>query len=68
MEFKRSESIAILQELTAAIDHSPNARLHSELSAFDAAAASGNGPGTLNESNAMLQTCKQLGFGNQAGA
>lgn len=52
-----------LQEMAAAIDRSPNSSLHSELAVFDSATRSGDMSETLSGSNALLQTCRRLGYG-----
>jgi hypothetical protein len=64
MTWKESDlSQSPLQVMTLAIHDSPNAKLHSELAAFEAGAAAGNGPRTLDEANSMVQTCRRLGLG-----
>jgi hypothetical protein len=50
------------QKLIVAVDNAPNAQLRSELAAFQAAAATGGD--FVKHSNAMLRTCRQLGFGD----
>jgi hypothetical protein len=51
------------QDLVEAVHHSPNAKLHSELASFEYDAAhAASGANYLNEANAMLRTCRQLGF------
>jgi hypothetical protein len=52
------------QELVVAVHHSPNAKLHSELAAFEYDAAhAASGANWDSDASAMLRTCKQLGFG-----
>jgi hypothetical protein len=56
------------QELVVAVHDSPNARLHSELAAFQYHAAHpASGANYLSDASAMLRTCKQLGFGGSGG-
>jgi hypothetical protein len=49
------------QKLIVAVDDAPNAQLRSELAAFQAAAATGGD--FVSDSNAMLRTCRRLGYG-----
>jgi nitrous oxide reductase accessory protein NosL len=49
------------EKLIVAVDNAHNAQLRSELAAFQAAAATGGD--IVKFSNAMLRTCRQLGFG-----
>lgn len=52
------------QELVVAVHQSPNAKLHSELAAFEYDAShAASGATYLNEASAMLRTCKQLRLG-----
>jgi hypothetical protein len=51
------------QALVAVVYNSPNVTLHSELAAFESAARSGDVSGVFNDSNALLKTCRKLGFG-----
>jgi hypothetical protein len=52
-----------LAVMADAVHRSPNATLHTELSAFEAAAEAGNVLGTNDAANFMVRTCQKLGFG-----
>jgi hypothetical protein len=55
------------QKLAAAVRGAPSATLHSELAAFETAAASGDVPGVLKASGAMVHSCRQFRLGRPAG-
>lgn len=55
-----------LQEMTAAVHRSANAKLHTEVAAFEAAAKAGNGLRAVDEANALVQTCRRLGLGTKS--
>jgi hypothetical protein len=52
------------RKLVAAVDRSSSSDLHAELAAFNAAAKTENGIRIIDESNAMVMTCRRLGFGS----